>query len=75
MIGKVLSDREMYRVVSKMKDLNDPWTCAHGRPTIRHVSDLNPRLEADENRVRLGILGATTTVYPTQELHASGSET
>jgi hypothetical protein len=66
MIGKVLSDREMDRVVAKMKDLSDPWTCAHGRPTIRHVSDLHPRLESDERRVRLSFFSATTTIYPSQ---------
>jgi DNA mismatch repair protein PMS2 len=75
MIGKVLSDREMDRVVAKMKDLSDPWTCAHGRPTIRHVSDLHPRLESDERRVRSSILGATTTIYASQQDPASAAST
>lgn len=62
MIGRVLSAKEMERVVAKMKDLQDPWTCAHGRPTIRHVSDLHPRMGRDEERARARILGPTTTL-------------
>ena len=41
MIGRVLSTKEMERVVVKMHDLKDPWTCAHGRPTIHYVLDLH----------------------------------
>ena len=62
MIGRVLSTKEMERVVVKMHDLKDPWTCAHGRPTIRHVSDLHRRMGRDEERARAAILGPTTTL-------------
>jgi len=62
MIGRVLSTKEMERVVAKMQDLKDPWTCAHGRPTIRHVSDLHLRMGRDEERARAAVLGPTTTL-------------
>jgi len=30
----------MEALVRKMQHVDNPWDCAHGRPTIRHVKDL-----------------------------------
>lgn len=48
MIGTALSQKEMEAVVRKMKNVNAPWDCAHGRPTLRHVVDLIEHIIADE---------------------------
>ncbi|OAX37968.1 hypothetical protein K503DRAFT_692355 [Rhizopogon vinicolor AM-OR11-026] len=37
MIGKALSAN---RMTSHMSTMDQPWNCPHGRPTMRHVSDL-----------------------------------
>ena len=41
MIGKVLTKPMMTRLVSKMGEIDKPWNCPHGRPTMRHVCRLN----------------------------------
>lgn len=40
MIGDALSKREMQRVVCHLADLDSPWNCPHGRPTMRHLAYL-----------------------------------
>ena len=42
MIGKSLSMRQMERLVRKMGEIDKPWNCPHGRPTMRHVLGLGP---------------------------------
>jgi len=37
MIGKSLSKGEMRRLVDHMGEIEQPWNCPHGRPTIRHL--------------------------------------
>ena len=41
MIGKVLTKPMMTRLVSKMGEIDKPWNCPHGRPTMRHVCRLD----------------------------------
>ena len=48
MIGTALSQKEMETVVRKMKNVNAPWDCAHGRPTLRHVCSLIEHIISDE---------------------------
>jgi len=48
MIGTALSQKEMEAVVRKMKSVKAPWDCAHGRPTLRHVTDLIGHIVSDE---------------------------
>merc|ERR1719253_2365863 len=48
MIGTTLSQKEMEVIVRKMKNVNAPWDCAHGRPTLRHVTELNGHIISDE---------------------------
>lgn len=39
MIGTALSDSSMRTVVRRLSELDQPWTCPHGRPTLRHLGD------------------------------------
>ncbi|KAK4165193.1 mismatch repair endonuclease PMS2 [Cladorrhinum sp. PSN259] len=40
MIGKALSKRQMENVVRHMGEMEKPWNCPHGRPTMRHLCGL-----------------------------------
>ena len=40
MIGKSLSIKHMERLVRQMGEIDKPWNCPHGRPTMRHVLGL-----------------------------------
>jgi len=40
MIGTALSQKKMEEVVQKMHNVDEPWNCPHGRPTMRHVKGL-----------------------------------
>lgn len=39
MIGDKLSFPQMEEIVKKMSTLENPWVCAHNRPTIRHLME------------------------------------
>lgn len=41
MIGQSLTKLTMARVVRHLSELEKPWNCPHGRPTMRHLADLN----------------------------------
>ena len=40
MIGHVLNHSQMKRIVRHMGEIDQPWNCPHGRPTMRHLLDL-----------------------------------
>lgn len=40
MIGKPLNKKTMTRVVHNLSELDKPWNCPHGRPTMRHLMEL-----------------------------------
>ncbi|KAL9020198.1 MAG: hypothetical protein Q9185_002568 [Variospora sp. 1 TL-2023] len=40
MIGKTLQTRQMEKLVRHMGEIDKPWNCPHGRPTMRHVTGL-----------------------------------
>lgn len=40
MIGKALSAGQMGKVVRHMGEMEKPWNCPHGRPTMRHLCGL-----------------------------------
>lgn len=40
MIGKAMTRSQMHALVNHMGELDKPWNCPHGRPTIRHLSRL-----------------------------------
>ncbi|KAL5019084.1 hypothetical protein ScPMuIL_004806 [Solemya velum] len=41
MIGTALNKTEMKKLICHMGELEQPWNCPHGRPTMRHLIDLN----------------------------------
>ncbi|XP_071505318.1 mismatch repair endonuclease PMS2-like [Diadema antillarum] len=41
MIGTALNQAEMKKLVCHMGELEQPWNCPHGRPTMRHLFNLN----------------------------------
>ncbi|KAI9060339.1 DNA mismatch repair protein MutL [Trametes sanguinea] len=41
MIGKPLNLRQMTSVVQHMGTMDQPWHCPHGRPTMRHLTDIS----------------------------------
>ncbi len=41
MIGRTLTLRQMEKVVRHMAEIERPWNCPHGRPTMRHVLSLD----------------------------------
>jgi DNA mismatch repair protein PMS2 len=40
MIGRTLSTKQMASVVRHMGEIDKPWNCPHGRPTMRHLAGL-----------------------------------
>ncbi|KAL3418354.1 DNA mismatch repair protein MutL [Phlyctema vagabunda] len=40
MIGKTLTHKQMGSVVKHMGEIDKPWNCPHGRPTMRHLCGL-----------------------------------
>ena len=40
MIGTALDEPKMTSLVRKLASLDQPWNCPHGRPTLRHLVDL-----------------------------------
>ncbi|XP_031797626.1 mismatch repair endonuclease PMS2 isoform X2 [Sarcophilus harrisii] len=41
MIGTALNKNEMKKLISHMGEIEHPWNCPHGRPTMRHIASLN----------------------------------
>ncbi|XP_055534971.1 mismatch repair endonuclease PMS2 [Wyeomyia smithii] len=41
MIGNALSMAEMRRLINHMGEIEQPWNCPHGRPTMRHLINLS----------------------------------
>src|SRR6202000_2536862 len=37
MVGRTLTPRIMQTVVGHMGEIDKPWNCPHGRPTMRHL--------------------------------------
>lgn len=52
MIGKPLTQRQMYTLVNHMGELDKPWNCPHGRPTMRHLCQLDTWSSIGWNRDR-----------------------
>lgn len=41
MVGKTLTRTQMSKIVTHMGEIDKPWNCPHGRPTMRHLMGLN----------------------------------
>ncbi|KAH9974897.1 hypothetical protein BGW80DRAFT_1169694, partial [Lactifluus volemus] len=40
MVGDSLNGKQMTAIIRHMGTIEQPWNCPHGRPTMRHLSDL-----------------------------------
>jgi hypothetical protein len=41
MVGTPLNKDQMKKIIKHMSTMKAPWNCPHGRPTMRHLVDLN----------------------------------
>ncbi|XP_027634872.1 mismatch repair endonuclease PMS2 isoform X2 [Falco peregrinus] len=41
MIGTALNVQEMRKLINHMGEIEHPWNCPHGRPTMRHIVSLD----------------------------------
>ncbi|XP_073218255.1 mismatch repair endonuclease PMS2 isoform X2 [Lepidochelys kempii] len=41
MIGTALTVNEMKKLITHMGEIEHPWNCPHGRPTMRHIANLD----------------------------------
>ncbi|XP_020655264.3 mismatch repair endonuclease PMS2 [Pogona vitticeps] len=41
MVGTALNRNEMKKLITHMGEIEHPWNCPHGRPTIRHIANLD----------------------------------
>uniref|UniRef100_K7G4E2 Mismatch repair endonuclease PMS2 n=1 Tax=Pelodiscus sinensis TaxID=13735 RepID=K7G4E2_PELSI len=41
MIGTALNLSEMKKLITHMGEIEHPWNCPHGRPTMRHIANLD----------------------------------
>ena len=41
MVGTALTQAQMKKIVCLMGEIEHPWNCHHGRPTMRHLINLN----------------------------------
>ncbi|XP_027539196.1 mismatch repair endonuclease PMS2 [Neopelma chrysocephalum] len=41
MIGTALNVQEMRKLITHMGEIEHPWNCPHGRPTMRHIVSLD----------------------------------
>ena len=62
MIGTALNQTEMEMIVQRLTDVDQPWNCPHGRPTIRHAADLLPALAQDHDRLTEQVAGPSFSV-------------
>jgi len=68
MIGTALSQKEMEKIVRRLADVEHPWNCPHGRPTMRHVSEFLSFMKRDERQAAEYFVEPTVTITPmTQE--------
>jgi len=40
MIGTALHKQKLKQIITQLSTLDQPWSCPHGRPTMRHLIDL-----------------------------------
>ncbi|KAG5952642.1 hypothetical protein E4U58_000681 [Claviceps cyperi] len=57
MIGKALTTNQMSTIIRHLGELDKPWNCPHGRPTMRHLCRIQALPEAQWTA---DILGAVT---------------
>lgn len=48
MVGQALNKSKMKVIVQHLSELDRPWNCPHGRPTMRHLADLEAASFGDD---------------------------
>lgn len=51
MVGAPLNAKQMRTIVRHMGTMEQPWNCPHGRPTMRHLSDVGAVVRREEKTV------------------------
>ncbi|KAA1473278.1 DNA mismatch repair protein MutL [Dentipellis sp. KUC8613] len=51
MVGDALQPKQMTKVIRNMGTMDQPWNCPHGRPTMRHLSDIAVACPKRERKV------------------------
>ncbi len=67
MIGDHLSQKQMEDIITKLRKADQPWNCPHGRPTIRHVTDLLEGLLEDEKDATKRVTAGPNMAFMSQE--------
>lgn len=57
MIGKTLKEARMTQIVRHMGSMDKPWSCPHGRPTMRHLFGLEAWEGWSEGDGVVGLVG------------------
>ena len=63
-IAKPIWEKEMEKVVKRLADVDHPWNCPHGRPTMRHVGGIRQTLLEDERDRADYVTSPTVAVTP-----------
>ncbi|WWD17838.1 hypothetical protein CI109_102282 [Kwoniella shandongensis] len=50
MIGKSLTKGQMVQLLRNMGTIDQPWNCPHGRPTMRHLTKIEPPTKSRSGR-------------------------
>lgn len=56
MIGTALPEVTMRTIVQRLSELDQPWTCPHGRPTLRHLGN--------KRAFGMGVAGGALPSFP-----------
>ncbi|KAH9992158.1 hypothetical protein BJV77DRAFT_1003804 [Russula vinacea] len=51
MVGAPLNAKQMRTIIQHMGTMEQPWNCPHGRPTMRHLSDVGAVERREERAV------------------------
>lgn len=51
MIGTALAKPKMEQLVRNMGTIDQPWNCPHGRPTMRHLTTVEPTDQSGRDRI------------------------
>ncbi|KAB8337167.1 hypothetical protein FH972_021471 [Carpinus fangiana] len=63
MVGRPLSFAGMQRVVQHMGEIERPWNCPHGRPTMRHLAGLGDWDKWEEAQHLCDEVGSSTFAW------------
>lgn len=71
MVGKALPTKAMEKIVRHMGELDKPWNCPHGRPTMRHLTTLGGFASWSERRNGGGLRWGGDTWREVTEMYAA----